>query len=367
MRILVDATIVKGGLGGIRSYVLGAVGALAQDPEIDLFVATSRPGDFAAIEGLEILGCHPRTQDFIWRSLWREVRLASLARRTSADLVFVPFPELPIRPLHVPSVLVVYDVGPLVAPAFFTRAKRARFALDLGRACRAATKVVCLSNATLIGLHGVTGVDPVKCEVIGAAPPRRLPSPPEGNAEGDDPFILYVGTLLKHKNVSTLVRAFSVKDKLLPWPLILAGPATPEQRRSLDSLTADLGLGDRVRHLGWVDPDQLARLYRDALAVALPSLHEGYGLPALEAMDAGTPVVASDIPAIREVGGDAIVYVDQPLEPESWCNTLANIDADAGERERLTSLARAQAGSHSWEAVGHRLTGLFGAVLQQSA
>lgn len=367
MNVLADATIVKPELAGIATYIRGVLGSLTRQPGIRLEVITSMAERFSDMRGVEVVTAPLATRSFAGRALWRESMLPRLVQARQADVVFVPFPEIPFRRLSAPSVLVVYDVGPLVAPALYTRAKRARFAFDLGRACRAATRIVCLSHATVVGLRVTVGADPAKCEVIGAAP---TPRPQVGRAThgvGPEPYVLYVGTLLPHKNVSTLVRAFGAAGDGLPCRLLLAGPATSEQRRAFESLVEDLGVGARVRHLGWVSYPELTSLYRNAVAVAVPSLHEGYGLPVLEAMDAAVPVVASDIPTIREVAGDAVAYVSRPLDEENWRAVLREVSHNPARRAQLVALGRARARATSWEEVGRQYAALFDAVVAGTA
>ena len=354
IRVLIDASILKPNLGGIRTYTRSVVKALAREDEVELHVATSMPDDFAGL-ALKVLPVPVRTQDFVPRALWREISLANLVRTTRAQVVFVPCPELPFRPLPVPTAMMVYDVGPVVAPAYLNRAKHLRFALDLPRTCRAASTVVCVSNATLTALHGATATDPDKCVVIGGGPSGQTNDRRAGQTRRGRPYVLYVGTLLRHKNVLTLVRAFAhgppgAND------LILAGPRTAAETAAFDSLVDRLDLRGRVRHLGWVDDVALADLYAGALAVALPSLHEGFGLPALEAMAFGVPVVASDIPAVREIGGDALLYVPEPLRPESWRRQL---DAVSRGQPDLGERGRRQASSHTWEGAADAYFSLF--------
>lgn len=356
IRILVDASILKPNLGGIRTYTRSVVKALAREEGVELHVATSMPDDFAGL-ALDVLAVPLRTRSFVPRALWRDMSLANLVRTTRAQVVFVPCPELPLRPLPVPTAMMVYDVGPVVAPAYFTRAKHLRFALDLPRTCRAASTVVCVSNATLTALHGATATDPDKCVVIGGGPSGQTGDPQAWRAPGGRPYVLYVGSLLRHKNVSTLVRAFA-HGPPGAYDLVLAGPRTAAEAAALDSLVDRLDLRGRVRHLGWVDDGALAGLYAGALAVALPSLHEGYGLPALEAMAFGVPVVASDIPAVRETGGDALLYVPEPLRPGSWRRQLDAVTAPV-VRSDLGERGRRRAASHTWEGAADSYVSLF--------
>lgn len=356
IRVLVDASILKPNLGGIRTYTRSVVKALAREDEVELHVATSMPDDFAGL-ALDVLPVPLRTRNFVPRALWRDMSLANLVRMTRAQVVFVPCPELPFRPLPVPTAMMVYDVGPVVAPAYFTRAKHLRFALDLPRTCRAASTVVCVSNATLTALHGATATDPDKCVVIGGGPSEQTRDRPARQAPRGRPYVLYVGSLLRHKNVSTLVRAFA-HGPPGTYDLILAGPRTAAETATFDSLVDRLDLKGKVRHLGWVDDLVLADLYSGALAVAVPSLHEGYGLPALEAMGFGVPVVASDIPAVRELGGDALLYVPEPLRPGSWRRQLDAVTALVGQSD-LGERGRQRTGSHTWEGAADAYFSLF--------
>jgi glycosyltransferase involved in cell wall biosynthesis len=114
-----------------------------------------------------------------------------------------------------------------------------------------------------------------------------------------------------------------------------------------------------MRHLGFVPAEELAGLYRSAHALVLPSLYEGFGLPVLEAMVAGTPVVASDIPSLREVAGQAALFVDRPLDPAAWREALARICTDAELREELVRRGRVEAERHSWPEVAGRFRDLL--------
>jgi glycosyltransferase involved in cell wall biosynthesis len=158
---------------------------------------------------------------------------------------------------------------------------------------------------------------------------------------------------MPHKNVDTLVRAFALDG--IEQDLVLVGPITEAERRHLDDLVTSLGCGRRVRHLGWVDDDELGRRYAGATAVVIPSVHEGFGLPVLEAMQLGVPVVASDIPAFREIGGPHITLVAHPLDPRSWWDALTGFHADA----EVIGSAQAWALGRTWTDVADQFVKLF--------
>ena len=355
LEVLVDATNLKPGQGGIRTYTVGLIEALAARPELSLVVATS-VREVADLGPMRLVPVSRRTQGPVARALWRDRNLASLARSSGVDVVLTPVPELPLRRLPVPSVIVVHDVGPLVAPTFYSLAKKLRYQAFLPRTCAAASAVVCVSEATLDGLRAATATDPRRCEVIGEGPQLLGGASEEGAAA---PYLLYVGSLEARKNVETLVDAFATTAPPLPARLVIVGPTDAGSAEALRRRLARDGLEERVQHLGFVSPERLTGLYRDAIALVLPSLYEGFGLPALEAMKLGTPVVASDIPPLREVAQDAALFVPSPLDAEAWRSALARICSDGPLRAELSRTGAAAAARFSWAEVGERFSDLL--------
>jgi glycosyltransferase involved in cell wall biosynthesis len=351
-RVLVDAAVVKPHLGGLRTYVRSLVGALHDRGDVALTVATSRPDEFAHARRADIVRLAARTQAFTPRAAWREAFLARLARRTGADVVLVPYPEMAVRRLPVPSVMVVHDVRAVVAPRYDTLGRRLRFAAALGPACRAASHVVCVSEFTRVGLDACVRIDPARVSVIGeAASPhvQHLVFAPRPIR----PYVLYVGSLMPHKNVDTLVRAFALPG--LELDLVLVGPATTAEREHLDGLISGLGAGSRVRPVGWQSDSDLGALYASARAVVIPSIYEGFGLPVLEAMMLGVPVVASDIPAFHEVAGGHATLVGHPLDPMAWRDALVALDPDPDE----VRAASEWAARTTWDGVAGEFVKLF--------
>jgi glycosyltransferase involved in cell wall biosynthesis len=254
-------------------------------------------------------------------------------------------------------VIVVHDVGPLVAPAYYTRPKRLRYETFLPWTCRLASAVVCVSHTTLVGLHAATGIDPGRCAVIGEGP--QLLDIASGAAANGDPYLLYVGSLEERKNVSTLVEAVADADPARVAKLLIVGPLDGEGTARLTDRLGQAAGDHRVEHLGFVSPDRLSALYQGAVAVALPSLYEGFGLPVLEAMRSGTPVVASDIPAVREVAGDAALYVSRPFDASCWRDVLETVCTDSELRERLARRGVEAAPRFMWPEVGRAFSSLL--------
>ncbi|MDQ3380886.1 MAG: glycosyltransferase [Actinomycetota bacterium] len=355
LHVLVDATTP--GRGGIQTYTVGLIDALSARPELNLVVVTSIP-ELVELGPMQLVLVPPRTQGIVWRALWRERNLASLAGSLNVDVTLTPVPQLPVRRLPVPTVVVVHDVGPLVAPRFYSVPKRLRYRTFLPWACRLASAVVCVSDATLRDLLATTSTDPRRCVVIGEGPQLLAPGAPDPASEGR-PFLLYVGSLEPRKNVGTLVDAIAGLGPEIGADLVIVGPTENHASRALARQIARLGLGHRVRHLGFVEPERLTALYRGAVAVALPSLYEGFGLPVLEAMKSGTPVVASDIPSLREIAGDAALLVSRPLDAASWSAALTRVLTDSALRDELARRGPKAAELFDWSEVGERFSELL--------
>lgn len=334
VRILVDGAIVKPQLGGIASYVVGMVSGLAVQDGVSVCIATSVPElfDFPGVDVIEL----PATVRVpAARVAWRECSLRRLAKTSGADVLFTPTIELPLlRRPPLPVIAVVHDIGPIVAPAIYGGQRRQlRYVIAVRLACRRAGHVVCVSAATLEALRARLAPISAPCSVVGEA--GQLMPVLARNARLP-PFVLSVGAALPHKNLETLVAAMNA-DALLDVGLELAGPLDERERTQFDAWRARVRRPERIVHHGFVEPLRLAELYASASLVAIPSRYEGFGLPMLEAMRAGVPVVASALPALRELGAGGAEYVSDPLSVTEWSVMLHEIIAS---RSRTAEMAR---------------------------
>jgi glycosyltransferase involved in cell wall biosynthesis len=354
LKILVDAAILKPELGGIATYVAGVVAGLSACPGVEVCVVTSIPDRLDALKDVEVVQIPTRVRSFAWRVAWRERELAGIIASQKADLLLAPTIELPARPVGVPAIMVVHDLGPLQAPGLYSWKLWLRYAAGVGLACRRADHVVCVSNSTLLQLRATFGKISTPCSVIGEAG-RELP--PVARHPRRPPYVLTVGAMRPHKNIETLVRAMG-SPALAGVELQLAGPMSGPERRLLDEWRASLDDPDRIVHRGFVDLPALAVLYAEAAVVALPSLWEGFGLSLLEAMRAGAPVLASSIAAHHEVGGDAAAYVDAPLSAEAWAQALDGLLSDPHRSGALERASRTHVEGISWTDIGKRLVKL---------
>jgi glycosyltransferase involved in cell wall biosynthesis len=245
-------------------------------------------------------------------------------------------------------VVTVHDLAferfPEAFPARWRRLQRA----GVRAAARRADAIVVPSRATAEDLAGRFDVDPARFHV-----PPLAPATPVAAADPDAvlelhgtprPYVLFVGTIEPRKNVAALVRAFRRIAGDVPHHLVLAG--APGWGVDLHHLLADPP--HRIEHAGAVTADHLDALYRGADAFCYPSRYEGFGLPVLEAMLRGVPVVASTTPAVAETAGDAALLVD-PEDGEALAEALRRVLTDRALADDLRERGRRRAGDFSWE------------------
>jgi glycosyltransferase involved in cell wall biosynthesis len=347
LRLFVDGAILKPQLGGIATYIAEITAAVAACPDVEVCLATSTTAGLRLPPQVEVIELSDSVRRLSRRVIWRERNLAALVSSWNASVVLAPTPELPLRRLPVPAMMVVHDLGAVQAPRLYGRLRWLRFVVGIPLACRHADLVVCVSHATYDALLESFPACAGLCTVIGEAG-RVLPE--RSRDPRRSPYVLAVGTLLPHKNVQTLVAAMDHPD-LRDTALILAGPINTRQETRFAAWREAVGTPDRISHVGYVDTDRLADLYAGAAVVALPSLHEGFGLTLLEAMRSGAPAVASSIPAHREIGGDAALYVEDVRSPEAWARALAEVLNASDVSECLSNSAKARAQSFTWESI----------------
>jgi glycosyltransferase involved in cell wall biosynthesis len=277
-------------------------------------------------------------------------------------MLYQPWPDLLHSVDHVApawgpwkSVVTLHDLAFLLYPETHTLASREYYAAT-GVSVRRADRVIAVSQRTASDAVRLLGVDPARIRVVheAAAPafgPRPLESlPPVAARLGidlDRPYVLFVGTIEPRKNLTLLLEAFAFVRESYEVQLVLAGP-----RGWLDepifAAHARSGLSDAARFVGSLDEEDLAVLYSHASAFALPSLYEGFGLPVLEAMACGAPVVCSNAGPLPEVAGDAAVLL-APDDARAWASTLRRVLTDASLSADLRARGFARAAAFSWQ------------------
>lgn len=328
MRVLIDTTFALRGPSGTGVYLERIVSALAR-AGVDVVEASHdgrrAPGNGGARSVVNALSDR-------W---WTEVELPRRAAEVEADVLHHPLPAL-ARRAPCPQVVTVHDLAFERLPECFDPAFRTYARHSHRAAARGADAVVAVSKTTALDVMARWGV-PAERVVVAPHGPGQEPAalPPREQPR----HFLYVGDGEPRKNLPTLLaahrlyRARAAQAGEQALPLVLAGTARADAPAVL--------VEDRP------EPERLARLYAEAAALVHPSLHEGFGLTPLEAMTAGTPVVAARSPGVVEVCGDAVLYAD-PRDPRQLAEQLARVAADATLRRDLTERGRRRAAEFSW-------------------
>jgi glycosyltransferase involved in cell wall biosynthesis len=228
---------------------------------------------------------------------------------------------------------------------------------------RKADTVVCISHATRDRLLDLNLFEPAKCHValMGVAlPGEATASPPTFAATLTRPFALFVGRIEVRKNLEHVVEAVRTIEEL---DLVLVGePGFGHEVIEREFLT--LFPGRRMHRLSRVSEPELDWLYRHALATLQPSWEEGFGLPILEAMVRGCPVITSNCSASAEVGGSAAVLVD-PEDPEQSEQALRKMLSEPGHRQKLADAGLVRCAEFSWEKYFEQLRGIYSQLLRR--
>lgn len=296
---------------------------------------------------------------------WREVHSRSLlwhrkvAKQANkeCDAYLATSSYLTQRWLKIPFAMVVYDLISFKDFAVPQRRAKAIERATLGPALQKAARILTISEATAQDLISLFPSTKGNSTVMSLAADDRFTATYSKSDlaavrkkfQLTKPFVFFAGTLEPRKNLVQLIRAYAELPATLrgTYDLVLAGKKGWEYDSVFTAIT-QLGLSDQVHHLDYVSDDELAKLYAAAEVFCFPSLYEGFGLPVLEAMQSGTPVITSDLSSLPEVGGDAVVYVD-PTSDQSLVTALQNVLTNPALRRKLKTAGLKRAKTYSWK------------------
>lgn len=335
--VLIDARMW--GHPGIGRYIRELAGQLgAGEPGARIGYVLPRGTDGPRAAAVVATDC----PIYGWREQYVMPRLAQDWR-----LLHVPHFNIPVL-RRCATVVTIHDLIYVTEPgAAPSAAARAYADALIGQAVRRSRIVIAVSEATRADIVRRYRIDDRRVRVIHeAASPLFAPAPGESRTGTERPYVLFVGTLKSHKNPLMLVEALDRVRRRSGSDirLVIAGKIDPRQKALSDKVLA----AEFVSYAGAVTDEELARLYRGAHALVLPSFKEGFGLPALEAMACGTPVVLSDRTSLPEIGGDAALYFD-PTQIDALEQVLYNVLTDQKLRKDLSEKGIRRARSFSWQ------------------
>jgi glycosyltransferase involved in cell wall biosynthesis len=346
VRIGIDARNDGTGVGRYTFSLVRELARIDRENEYVLFLNRERFAGYAAP------GPNFRTVEAAipWFTLREQLVLPLVVARERLDLMHYPHVTVPLLSTT-PFVVTIHDLNYLDAAAtghgLRHAALRAAYRIELAKV-RHARRVIAVSEHTRRAIEGKLGVEPPRVAVTyeAADPPEEV-APDRAVLERhglDVPFFLYIGAAYPYKNLKRLITGFArVGDH---YKLVLAGDHE-HFAAGLREHAAALGLGDRVVFTGVVSDAELAALYGAAHAYTFVSLSEGFGLPGLEAMQFGVPVVAASAGSLPEIYGDAARYCD-PHDAESIADALAEVASDEHLRAQLGERGRRRAAEFSW-------------------
>ncbi len=367
MRIGVDARIAYYSRGGIHSYVVRLLDALAaMDDRTDYRILRSRRDAAPQPSGSNFrrVACWTPSHHHLERwTLSLEIARLNLELLHSPDFIPPGFG-------YERSVITVHDLSFLYYPRFLNAESRRYYNEQIEWAVERTDHVLADSCATRSDLIALLGVPPEKITVVHLAADPSFSPVSDGQVRQvahrytlQPGFILFVGTLEPRKNVPGLLHAYRIllDSSVTAQPLVLVGGKGWLYEEIFAAVEA-LGLSDHVRFLDGVPNAHLPALYTAAAVLAMPSFYEGFGLPALEAMACGTPVVVADRASLPEVVGEAGALVD-PDDPDAIAAALNRVLTKEPLRAEMRKLGLERAASFSWNRVAQETSEVYRQVL----
>ncbi|MEO0928165.1 MAG: glycosyltransferase family 1 protein [Cyanobacteria bacterium J06643_13] len=344
--LLINLAVLFAQPTGIATYAQNIISSFASlNPT--LLSAVDLP-DFERYQIADDMTPAQGSRGHLSRLLWTQFELPKIYRQLNADLIYSPIPEAPLYS-QCRSVVMCHDLIPLRFPRL-TSPLTNYFRYVVPQVLRQAEHIVCNSQATATDLVDYYGIkaDKITPILLGYDRTNFYPRAASNNAEA--PYFLYLGRPDPYKNLSGLIEAFAA----LPNPeyrLAIAGSTDPRFTPQLRQQAEELGIAHRVKWLDYLSYEELPIVISNAVALVFPTFWEGFGLPVLEAMACGTPVITSNLAALPEITGDAAVLID-PHKTEEITFAMLAVAEDSQLRSQLQQLSQQQAAKFSWSKTG---------------
>ncbi len=300
------------------------------------------------------------TKGHFRRLLWTQFQLPRIYKKSRTHLLFSPVPEAPLF-TNCRYVVMVHDLIGLRFPQGFsplTTYQRYYIPQVLGQA----EHIICNSRATATDLTDFFKIPAAKITPVLLAYDANhyyyvdtVDGEKDGEKDGENlencPYFLYIGRPDPHKNLHRLIEAFAALPNCQDYQLWIAGATDKRYTPLLEAQAEELDISSQVKFLGYVPQHQLPTMIRHAIAFVFPSLWEGFGMPVLEAMACGTPVITANLSSLPEVAGDAAILIN-PYNPQEITAAMAAVATDAQMRSHLRMAGLARASEFSWQKTG---------------
>jgi glycosyltransferase involved in cell wall biosynthesis len=280
------------------------------------------------------------------RLIWAQRQLPRIYKQRQANLLFSPIPEAPLY-TNCRYIVTVHDLIPMRFPKRFS-ALTSYYRYYVPQVLAQAQHILCDSKATaedITDFFGISGAKITPILLAHDASQFRFLNLPMSN------YFLYIGRHDPYKNLHRLIEAFAAVPNVVDYELWIAGPTDKRYTPTLQAQVNELGLKNQVKFLDYVPYDQLPIIINQSIALVFPSLWEGFGLPVLEAMACGTPVITSNLSSLPEVAGDAAILIN-PYNTGEITEAMQAVATDSNLRSRLHLLSLNRASQFSWEKTG---------------
>ena len=365
MGLGVNASIVDPFLTGLGTYTVNLIRELIKIHQ-DLLVYTSHPQAFS-IDHTQIriiskqLGPAYGKRAHFRRLLWSQFILPRNLQKDKATALFSPVPE-GIFNGTIPQYLVIHDVTPLKFPRDYAL-QWFYFQFYVRPLLRKAKRVITVSEQTKTDVLECFGISPRHiCVIAGGCNHQifhaNIDTDYVKKKYGLQSYCLYVGNFHPHKNLVRLIGAFHRLPKNVKSQLVIAGKKDSRYFPVLKQIVEKLGLEKTVVFLGYVPLEDLPALYAGAAVFVLPSLHEGFGLPVVEAMACGVPVVAAKTGAMDELLKQSGILVD-PTQPQELADAIHKVLTNKDCRERLSYFGIQEAKKYSWSTTAQMISNVI--------
>jgi glycosyltransferase involved in cell wall biosynthesis len=369
LKIAIDARKLRD--YGIGTYVWNLLRHLSRIDHDTEYVLLCRPADYGLVSELG-KNFRPVAESAPAYSIREQLLVPMALRRERVDLFHAPHYVLPpLTPVR--SVVTIHDCIHLRFPQYLPNKLGYAYARgSLWFATHRSSRIMTVSEASKRDILRYFRVPEAKIDVIHNAIDERFGLMPADEEVArvreryqlNDPFVLYAGNIKPHKNLERLIEAFHMlrRGDLEHVKLLIIGDEVSKYA-TLRRAVHRHKLHKHVRFFGFVPDETLAVLYRLASVFVFPSLYEGFGLPPLEAMASGTPVVTSNVSSLPEVVGDAALLVD-PYEPEAIAQAMRQVLTDQTLRDDLVRKGLARVGLFSWERSVRRVRAIYEETVQ---
>ena len=382
MKIGIDLRMYRSSVAGIGRYSQNLVENLLRIDRDDQFVFFMRPDDIKEVNSKSEIR-NPKHKvvevDIPHYSISEQTKLPKIIEKEKVDLMFFTNTNYPVR-YRGKFIVAIHDLTLYFFPQTARKngfVRRKAFNFVLKSAVKKSLKIITDSENTKkdimdvfktssdkIAVIPLAADDPTSLKLRGAS--KNLDATvgeiKQKYAIGDSPVILYVGQFRAHKNIPNLVRTFNIVREKIPAKLVLIGKLDPNYTELIETIDKSPRKRDIVMP-GFVSDEDLSAWYKLSTCYAFPSLYEGFGLPALEAMQAGLPVVTSDRSSLPEVCQEAALYFD-PENTDDMANKIKKVLQNQDIRNDLIEKGKIQTAKFSWRKTAEEALKIFKSVAQ---